>query len=73
MDTFPCLEVGRKSRRCLRYFGNWSRFFTRNILPKTMSFEPPTGILRSSGVIGAIKNNGDRLGDIFDIQKSGSR
>jgi hypothetical protein len=35
-----------------------------------MSFEPPTHILRPSGVIGAIKNDGDRLGDIFGMRKN---
>lgn len=33
--------------------------------PKAMSFEPHTHQLSSSGVVGAIKNGGDRLGNLI--------
>jgi hypothetical protein len=69
--TFPCSEASRESCRCLCYSSNGLRFFARNILPKTMSFEPPTHVLRPSRVIGAIKNDGDRLGNVFGIWESG--
>jgi hypothetical protein len=73
MDTFPCSEVSRESRSRFRYSSNRFRFLARNILPKTVSFKPPTHVLRPSGVIGAIKNDGDRLGNVFGIWESGRR
>jgi hypothetical protein len=73
MDTFPCSKVSRESRNGFSYYNNRFRFFARNILLKTVSFEPPTHVLRPSGVIGAIKNDEDRLGNVFGIWESGRR
>jgi hypothetical protein len=73
MDTFPCSEASRESHIEFRYSSNKLRFFARNILLKTVSFEPHTRVLRPTGVIEAIKNDGDRLGNVFGIWESGRR
>jgi hypothetical protein len=73
MDTFPYAEVGRESISGFLFSSNRFRFFARNILPKTMSFEPSTHILRPSLVIRAIENDDDRLGIIFGVWESGMR
>jgi hypothetical protein len=64
------LEADIKSSDRFFFFSDTLRFFTKNMCPKAMSFEPHNHQLSSSGVVGAIKNGGDRLGNLFSIGKS---